>query len=257
MHSSFSDNFSLLARAAVGATGLVLSVALARADVSGSFGDYESAIANGWTSINRSATPNIVEGAETWGQGANFAAYQGDSFAGVGFTAGDPQGTYVSDWLISPELTLSNGTVISFYARQAEGDTLSNALELRLSLVSAVTPNVGTLASDVGSFTTLLGTTPSLPALALDGTLPADQFFPDTWTGYSATITGLSQPVTGRFAFRYVLPDTSLEGAGNGSYIGLDSVAFTVPSTIPEPSTAAVLMASVALVGVLCRRRPR
>lgn len=68
--------------------------------------------------------------------------------------------------------------------------------------------------------------------------------YPNTWTQYNAVVSGLAGSTTGRFAFRYLVTDTSV----NGDYIGIDSV--TVESAIPEPASAGMvagaLMASLA-----------
>jgi hypothetical protein len=59
--------------------------------------------------------------------------------------------------------------------------------------------NVGS-GYDPGDFTvTLLTVNPS-------HTVNADDSYPVTWTRFEATVSGLSEPVKGRIAFRYYLP---------------------------------------------------
>jgi len=40
--------------------------------------------------------------------------------------------------------------------------------------------------------------------------------YPAGWTNFSVTVSGLGTPASGRFAFRYFVADTSV----NGDYIG-------------------------------------
>src|SRR5262249_24998598 len=109
-------------------------------------------------------------------------------------------------------------------------------LELRLSLNGGST-NVGATDLSVGDFSTLLLTIN--PALALGG-------FPENWALFSATISGLGGPTNGRFAFRYTVPDTSI----NGDYIGIDTVRVTA---VPEPSTIGLV--SFGILAAARRRR--
>jgi hypothetical protein len=65
----------------------------------------------------------------------------------------------------------------------------------------------------------------------------------------TATISGLSAPVSGRFAVRYVVPDTST----NGDFIGIDTLGVSAP--VPEPSGVALSMLGLAALLSLARSR--
>ena len=54
-----------------------------------------------------------------------------------------------------------------------------------------------------------------------------------------------------RFAFNYVVTDTSV----NGDYIGIDSLIVT--DSAPEPSTLAFVLSGLALLGLRWRRASR
>lgn len=176
-----------------------------------------------------------------------FNAYQGSprSFASISWAAGYNSSTttwsFINSWLITPEFTLNNGDTISFFTRQTDfynGQTPAypNSLDVRLSTSGAST-NTGTGPSGVGDFTTSLVSV----NLAL-----ADTGFPETWTQYTATITGLSGPTQGRIGFQYILDPAT---ANVGSYIGVDSFSYTA---VPEPSS--FLLIGMGLAGVAYRR---
>ena len=114
-------------------------------------------------------------------------------------------------------------------------------LQLRLSTSGAST-NVGTLPTDVGDFTTVL--VDINPTLTTAG-------FPNVWTQFTATLSGLSAPTDGRFAFRYFVTNGGPVG-DNSDYIGIDDFAYT-PSAVPEPGSLALLGA--AAVGLVRFRR--
>lgn len=136
----------------------------------------------------------------------------------------------ISDWLITPTLTYTNGSTISFAARTADAGFL-DSLQVRLSS-NAGSINVGATATSVGDFTNLLLTaTPN----AVDG-----------WTTYTATVSGLAGLTDGRVAFRYFVADYN-----TADYIGLDSVTI---SAAPEPGTPAILGLGVAALALTLRR---
>src|SRR5581483_9064959 len=118
----------------------------------------------------------------------------------------------------------NNTDTIRFWARTEAGSIAPDRLELRLSLNGGST-DVGATDASVGDFSTLLLTIN--PALVPGG-------FPEGWALFQATISGLGGPTDGRFAFRYNVSDTSV----NGDYIGIDTVSVTA---VPEPSTLMLL----------------
>lgn len=122
----------------------------------------------------------------------------------------------ISDWLLTPELTLKNGDVFSFYTRTAV-PVVPDRLEFRLSTEGSST-NVGSSATSVGDFTTLL--------LTVNPNLTNQ--YPTSWTQYTVTVSGLDDTYQGRFAFRYFVTNGGLSGS-NSNYIGIDTVLFTAP----------------------------
>jgi hypothetical protein len=65
------------------------------------------------------------------------------------------------------------------------------------------------------------------------------------WQDRSITLDGVAPGSTGRFAFRYLVADTTV----NGNYVGIDSV-----KVIPEPASWALVALALAGAG-LSRRR--
>ena len=202
---------------------------------------FDSVPPGSWVSVNNSALP----GTTNWFQGNSgiFAAQQGaaNAYAAANFNSADFGGN-ISNWLITPTLSLDNGQVFSFYTRTETPAAFGDRMQVRLSGNGSST-DVGTTDSSVGDFSNLLlDINPSA----------ADSGYPDDWTLYSLTLSGLSGPTSGRLAFRYLVTDTSL----NGNYIGLDTVALSdsVAAT-PLPATLPLFAAGLGLLGVMVRRR--
>ncbi len=202
-----------------------------------SFDDITSLPIDGWFQVNNSAPLGTTD----WFQGdtGTFSSHSGaaNSYIAANFLNADLGGGNISNWLITPVVTLVNGDTISFYTR-ANG-SLEDSLEVRLS---NGTTDVGATDTSVGDFTTLL--TPVINPL-LNGN------YPTTWTLISYTITGTPTPIEQRVAFRYVVPDTTV----NGDYIGIDSLIIDA-ATIPEPATALLLGLGLACLAA-SRLAPR
>jgi len=198
------------------------------------FDNVANLVPSGWRIANNSSPAGTTD----WFQGnpGVFASQAGaaNSYVAANFEAAGFGGN-ISDWLISPMLTLHNTDTISFWTRTEAGSAFPDRLELRLSLNGAST-NVGASDASVGDFSTLLLTIN--PALAPGG-------FPENWALFQATISGLGGPTDGRFAFRYNVSDTSV----NGDYIGIDTVSVTAT---PEPGTL-----SLVSLGILAAARAR
>jgi hypothetical protein len=196
----------------------------------------------GWVQINRS---NPV-GPATYLQGGSSLspAHSGpsNSFAVVNFAStGSPDGTSgagtISNWAITPTLIYNNGDEISFFTRS--GGLFPDRLELRFSANGSST-DVGTTEFSVGDFSTLL--------LAINPDL-TQSGYPTSWTQFTATISGLSGPTSGRLAFRYFVTDGGPDG-GNSNIIGLDTLAI-IPA-VPEPVIASIF--AIAPLSLLRRR---
>ncbi len=156
-------------------------------------------------------------GTTNWLQGdANiFSAQSGaeQSFIVGNYTNTDSIGT-ISNWLITPEVPLSNGAVLAFWTRDF-GSPFADRLQVRMS-TNGDSAEVGSSELDVGDFDTLL--------LDVNPTYSSTGY-PDTFTQYQAVVAGLDEPTTGRFALRYFV-----EGGGplgsRSDYIGIDTVAY-------------------------------
>lgn len=206
------------------------------------FNSVASLPGSGWvTSYNSSPI-----GTTGWFQGNTgvFSAQSGpaDSYIAANFLNADVNGGNISTWLITPELDLSSALIFSFFTRTETGVPFADNLEVRLSTNGAST-DVGATDSSVGDFTTLLLTIN--PSLDPNG-------YPQDWTQFALAISSLGTGAQGRLAFRYVVPDTSV----NGDYIGIDSVnVASVPT--PEPATFTLLFFGIGAMAsrTLVRRR--
>ena len=144
-----------------------------------------------------------------------------NSFAIVNFNSTTGANT-ISNWLISPDITVQNGDVVTFYSRKGTDGTADypDRLELRMSsAATTVVPSTG--ASDVGSFTTL--------GVSVNPTLVAGFVYPKTWTQYSYTVSGLTAATAVKFAFRYFVTNGGPSGL-NSDIIGIDT--FSVDRTL-------------------------
>ncbi len=189
------------------------------------FNDVTQLVPNGWAMTNLSSPV----GTTGWFQGDEtvFVAFSSpdSAYLATNFNNTTGAGT-ISNWLMSPQRTFSNGDIISFYSRTVNSPTFPDRLELRLSLNGAST-NAGVLSTDVGDFTTLL--------LDINPTLIAGGY-PNTWTQYTATISGLGAPTGGRVAFRYFVTNGGPSGA-NSDYIGIDNFQY-IPVGAASPDLA-------------------
>lgn len=177
---------------------------------------FEIAPPAGWITQNNSSPVGTIG----WFQGVptNFPAHMGptDSYISANFNNTGSTGT-ISNWLLTPELALKNGDQIKFWTRTAGTGAFPDRLEVRLSTSGAGT-NVGADVNSVGTFTTVLLTVnPNLVAGAGG--------YPTVFTQFTATISGLGAPTTGRVGFRYFVTDAGLNGA-NSNLIGIDTFEY-------------------------------
>lgn len=198
----------------------VVTIQAVTAQVSSLSEDFTTVLPTNWVANNLSSPANPAGG---WQQGNStvFNAYNGaaNSFAAANFESiADPPGSgTISNWLITPVLNLTNGAIIKFYTRKATPDPFDFAdrMEVRLSKNGSST-NVGTTATGVGDFTSLLITIN--PNLSEGG-------YPTEWREYSFTLTNITAGQTGRIAFRYFVTDGGINGQYS-DYIGLDNVSY-------------------------------
>ncbi len=199
------------------------------------FDDITLLAGNGWSMQNLS-TP---VGTTNWFQGTNIAAggpfdaFNGaaNSYIGANYNNTGSTGD-ISNWLMTPTLTLRNGDVITFYTSKDSPDLYADRLQVRMSTNGAST-NAGSNATTVGDFTTLL--------LDINPTLVLN-VYPTTWTQYTVTISGLSAPTPGRIAFRYFVTNGGVSGT-NSDYIGIDAFQYT-PYVCPGLTISPVSIAN-------------
>ncbi len=177
----------------------------------------------GWSAQNLSAPV----GTSGWFQGnpAAFPSFDGatNAYVGANFNNTAPGGN-ISNWLFTPVVNIKNGDVISFYTRAAPSfANRAERLQLRMSTNGAST-NVGATTTSVGDFTvTLLEVNPTL--------LGGPNTYPETFTQYTATITGITGSISGRFAFRYFVTNGGNTPGINSNFIGIDRVQYATPAT--------------------------
>ena len=194
------------------------------------FDDVTALAGSGWVFQNNSNPMGFV----SWGQGvtiANYsAAHSGDStsYAEASLDAVEDQGT-ISDWMITPAMTLENGDSIVFWTVSLASNSYPDRLQVRISPNGGSNPQLSEFA--VGDFTNLvLEINPALDTTSYPS-LDAGQ----TWTRYGAVVAGLSAPTTCRVAFRYWVTDGGFLG-NNSSVIGIDDleVFHNGPTSLDE-----------------------
>jgi len=188
----------------------------------------------GWVQTNHSTTI----GTTGWFQGndAVFPAHQGTlptSYIGANFNNTTGTNT-ISNWLLTPATTLRNGIPMTFWTRSTTANPFPDRLQVRMS-TNGTSTNVGTTATDVGDFTTLL--LDINPTYTVGG-------YPEVWTQMTVTITGVPSSTLGRLAFRYFVENGGPTGA-NSNYIGIDTVSYITVAcddfASPTPSPTATV----------------
>jgi len=214
-------------------------------------GFNDATLPTGWVATNLSTKAST---GNPWSTGIGItdtdgtvvvSPYEGEGFAIANYSSigGTGSGT-ISNWLISPEIFgISNGDTFSFFTTTVPASDYPDRLEVRLSTAGAGT-DVGSSTTSTGSFTTLL--------LSVNPTLAAGGY-PEDWTQYTVTVSGLAGPVDGRLAFRYFVTSGGPAGS-NSNIIGVDDFAYSSVSAVPEPATWALMAGGF---GLLCTRRLR
>src|SRR5271165_2691134 len=195
------------------------------------FDDSPSTLqSNGWVFINNSnpASPVTTPPAGSinfWAPGSlSTGIPMGEmggttSYIDVGFESGDSSvpGAIVSNWLITPLLTLEDGATFSFFTQETPTNTtLANDLQ------AWVSPNGS--GTDVGSTGAVPGGDFTIKAVEVNPTFSLTGY-PTAWQEYTFTITGLTGSTTGRIGFRYYLSDDFTQGTN----IGIDTFTFADP----------------------------
>lgn len=205
--------------------------------LSENFENINTLTSSGWIKTDQTAPTPDFPG---WFQGEtdSFSAHEGAATSYIGADAKVVSQGNISNWLISPNVNLQNGDIISFYTRDLD-DSSADRLELRISQLgsSSVIPTGGYM--NLGSFTLLaLSVNPNL---TLTG-------YPSTWTQYSYIVTGLLTPTSCKVALRYFVTGVTPQ-LTNGGFIGIDSFKtsrstlnnhsfdFNNVSIFPNPAT--------------------
>lgn len=184
------------------------------------FDNIAAATTAGWKFVNLSESHTT--GTFGWVNATGFTPYSGTGCIYAGYEANNGDGL-ISVWAISPKVTLQNGDKIAFYTLTLNDYTdPANVYPDRMQL--RVSPFEGDAIDDdptaVGGFTmNLVDVNPTLSA-----TLPTA--YPSTWTKFEGTVSGLTKPVLGRYAFRYFVADGGTAGS-NSNGILLDKVTYT------------------------------
>jgi hypothetical protein len=200
--------------------GLLACAGAAQAQLTENFENVAALPGAGWT-IQNASTPPLNEPA--WFQADTslgvFPAFSGtpNSYAGSNFnrTGGTTGTETLSTWLVTPVLSVNNGTTITFYTRTTEDRMWADRLQVRLSTAGAGSV-VPTTPTDVGTFTTLL--------LDINPNYVITEY-PDVWTQYTITLSGLAGPTSARIAFRYFVENGGPFGL-NSDYIGVDELVI-------------------------------
>lgn len=207
------------------------------------FDTTATAFSRGWQPINTSAP----KGQSVWVQGmfnnptitglpypipfsphSSKGSYAG--FIGADYLSTSAAAGVISNWLISPVITMQNGDKIVFYTRTAlyalsatDSTDFANRLQVRMNGRNDGT-NVGN-GNDVGDFTTtLLDINPDYIEAHTSPALFDPRAYPVRWTRFEAKVGGLNGPTQGRFAFRYYVEGGGSNGLGSG--VAIDSVAY-------------------------------
>ncbi len=181
-----------------------------------SFEDVPSLFSNGWVQVNNSSPL----GSGTWAQdNGNFTAPFGTSNSSivVGYTSINAgQSGDISNWLITPSISFTEGDSICFYTRSFQNAAYPDRLEVRLNRNN--TTDVGSSTTSVGDFdTTLLVINPTL-SHTTGG-------YPMIWKRFGCRISGISPSTPCRIGLRYFVTDGGETGA-NSSTIGIDHFEY-------------------------------
>jgi hypothetical protein len=170
---------------------------------------------------------NSVSPYNDWGGGSStvFSAQAGtpNSYLSANYqSTSSTVATTISNWLFTPTRTYNNGDVITFYTRTVTSPLYPDRMEIRFSSAGNGI-DCGSSETSVGTFTNLLLTIN--PTLSTSG-------YPQVWTQYTITISGLPAPTNGRVAFRYFVTNGGPAGP-NSELIGIDSYTYTSVASPP------------------------
>ena len=183
-------------------------------------------------------------GTTNWFQGNSdvFPAQGGaaTSYIGTNFNNGTGTST-LSNWLLTPPVQLVNGVTLSFWTRTVDAPAFPDRLQVRMSTNGAST-NVGTTATSVGDFTTVL--LDINPTYTISG-------YPNVWTQFNVVITGVASPTQGRLALRYFVENGGPSGV-NSDFIGIDTLSLSGGCGTPGPTETPTPTGTPGATGTPC-----
>ena len=196
------------------------------------FDTVSSSLNRGWILRNTS----VPKGSNVWQQGGEpvpwFSPFSSNGsfagFIGSDYTSTSAAAGIISNWLISPVVTMQNGDKIIFYTRALQysdgaGDSTDygNRLQVRINIENEGL-NIGN-GAEVGDFNTpILDINPTY--IYSSRRTPAPKAYPTNWTRFEATVYGLGKPTRGRYAFRYFVEGGGSNGLGSG--VAVDFVTY-------------------------------
>ena len=181
------------------------------------FNNVSDLTSKGWV-LNNASTPS---GATGWFQGdqQQFSSFDGAPNSYVAANYGSAaDGGIINNWLITPEFSLSEGVVVSFWLRAAEAAGFSDEVSFGFSDGSS-----------------------ALSAFDMSAPITVSS---DGWALYKTRIEKGAVAGNARFAVQYT------GSYDSSNYIGLDRFAV---SQIPEPSS--ILMLGAGVMGLIAARR--
>jgi hypothetical protein len=198
------------------------------------FDSMQRVIDMGWKGINLSDPP----GGDSWQQGSFvadnvkggpfFSSISAHSYkasanelAFVPYTCGAGI-SFLNCWLVTPELSMKNGDIISFWTTTDDPVSFPDRMQVWLNPTNN-SYNVGRTTGETGDFTVkLLDLNPNLsPSPYPDG-------YPTTWTKFEIVLSGLPNgtiPQKHRVGFRYYVKNGGPSGTVSNE-IGIDDFDF-------------------------------
>jgi len=174
----------------------------------------------GWVTLN--VSPGGPGTNPDWQQrtdGAVFTSHGGIGYAFANFNSSTGTNP-ISNYMMTPEVTLENGAIIRFWTRGPTGSGFPDRMVLTYSTNGASTnpadfANIGNV-----TFHNLVDINPTL---TVGG-------YPEVWTQFvSPPLTGLAGPTQGRIAFWYFVQTSAGPLGVNSNYIGVDDVEYIPP----------------------------
>jgi hypothetical protein len=202
-----------------------------------SFDTVDAAYGRGWRFLNKSVEIGPTNWMNPSPNNLPFPAFYSVStsrgYLWVDYNSTSSGQGIISNWAISPVVSMKNGDTISFYTRAElfpigdDSTDFSNRLQVRMNIQNTGL-DVGE-GDNFGDFDKiLLDINPTYLEFHykdfINGNPTALLAYPYTWKRFEIILTGIDKPTAGRFAFRYFLEGGG--GGGKGTSIGVDLVTY-------------------------------